>query len=305
MSFFRTGQVLAATLFLSTAGTAQATSIDAGTILSTFGTISLGDYTLSSHTAAPVYVGGNFSGSHAVQAPGNGEGTVAPGISGTVVVAGDISGTPTLNNSTVLAGTISGNINGGNNTVTTGASVPAAAVRTAMEDLSRDLAAMTDTGASYDFSDQNQLSLTSGAGLNGFAVLNLGSGVFLQNGTLKSFSNTAGTFIVNIGGSNITIGANFNQDDSNVIFNFYEATQITVNSTFGFGILAPWAELNLNGGGTDTFVVGSTINQRTEVRGTFTGDLPETPAVPLPAAGLLLIGGLGAMAAVSRRKKAA
>ena len=69
MSFFRTGQVLAATLFLSTAGTAQATSIDAGTILSTFGTISLGDYTLSSHTAAPIYVGGNFSGSHAVQAP--------------------------------------------------------------------------------------------------------------------------------------------------------------------------------------------------------------------------------------------
>ncbi|MEC9103812.1 MAG: VPLPA-CTERM sorting domain-containing protein [Pseudomonadota bacterium] len=41
------------------------------------------------------------------------------------------------------------------------------------------------------------------------------------------------------------------------------------------------------------------------MRGTFTGDLPETPAVPLPAAGLLLIGGLGAMAAVSRRKKAA
>ena len=302
MRIIRHGLALATAAFLASAGASQAATLDAEGLISSFGTIALGDYTLKSHTEAPVYVGGNFNSDQSITPRGNAQGTVTPSIKGTLVVGGDLAGRPTMNNGTVVTNTLSGTVQGGNNTVTTGASVPVQDVRNAMEGLSKDLAQLTDTGASYDFSDWNQMSLSSGTPVDGSSVLNLSSADFLKTGTLKTFGNLANTFIVNVAGSVINIGANFNQDDSSVIFNFYEATEVNVNSTFGFGILSPLATLNLYAGGTDTFVVGNDVNQYTEVRGTFTGTLPSP--VPLPAAGWLLLASIGGVAALRRRRKA-
>ena len=45
-------------------------------LISSFGTIALGDYTLKSHTEAPVYVGGNFNSDQSITPRGNAQGTV-------------------------------------------------------------------------------------------------------------------------------------------------------------------------------------------------------------------------------------
>lgn len=292
-----TGLVLAMTVAGGSAATAG--SVDPLEMMSTFGLISLGDLTMASHAAAPVYAGGNVTGSQSIN-PGTG--TVGD-ISATLVVGGDLAGTPTLNNSTVVAGTISGGVNGGGNTVTTGASVPVADVADAFTALSASLASLGDTpGAVFGLKPgtTNNYVLHSGAGVDGFAVLNFADTAFLSLGSLAEFSNTAGTFIVNIGGTTANISSPYNQDDSTVIFNFYEATEVNVTATFGFGLLAPGAEVNLLAGGTDTFVVGGEVFQQTEVRGTFTGDLPPD-VVPLPAGIWLTLSGLAGLAALRRR----
>lgn len=301
--------LMAAAVALTIANPASATPIDPIRIISTFGTVALNDLEFGgSHTDASIYVGGDLSGSSS-GSTGWTPGEVSDDLQGQVVVGGDITGSFTINESTAQVGG-TGTVNGGNNSVTNGVAIPTADVTAAIEGLSDFLASLTDTtGAAFTNPDQNMRTLTSGAGSNGLAVLTMDDLTFLGQGTLAQERVNIDpdvTFVVNVPGTQVNISVNSNVDNANVIFNFFEATNLTINSTFGFGVLAPYADIRLLSGGTDTFVAGNNIFSNSEVRGSFTGSIiiPETAAVPLPAGLVLLLGGIGALGIARRRTTA-
>lgn len=311
----------------------SASTIDVGDIMANFGLVALNNLTAeSSETETLVYVGNNLEviqNSYDVNADKLANGTVGS-VSGALIVGGGVVYEDSVQNKNsvnvnvisgdAVVGSVESPINvttttGG--TLTTGSTVSAAevdAVEDAFVALSSDLAAMDNTnGANFDFSDQNNVTLTSGT--EDFAVYNLETTLssFLINGALKShlYSNTADTFIINVPGTDIdltldaSVGAT--TGGTNVIFNFYEATNVLVNSSnFGFGILAPLAYIDVDKANSEGFVIGYDVTQSTEIRGTFTGTLPSggstVAPVPLPASGVLLFGALAGAAALRRRK---
>ncbi len=318
---FRKPLIRVATVLSLMAGSAGAATLDPAALLRDFNTIALGNLNGSSETEGTVFVGGNLvSNGYGVNPKNLASGTVGA-VSGSLIVGGNVSGNP-INvgaGNVVIGGTNSAVINrNGGGSLTTGASIDVADVATAMNGLSTYLSSFATTaGAMVNTADQNLKSLTSGAGgtgvLSGVAVLNLTTNQtakLLGSGNLASLNLTAGvTTIVNLAGSNLTISGNFNQDNSTVLFNFYEATSLTIGNTFGFGILAPKADIFANAGGNDGVVVGKNITQRIEFRPlnnrNFTGNLPtQVSTVPLPAPILLLAGGLLALFGMRRRKAA-
>ncbi len=297
---------LVAPLYLSTP--AVASTVDALDVISSYGVVALNNLQARSESEVPVYVGNNFvSQGYTVNGKGYSDGTIG-GITGSLIVGGDVSGNDVnVNAGDAQVGSATGTINTNGGTLTTGISLNALAVSSAFQSLSSDLSALTDTvDAVADASDPNLKSINAGTpDADGISVLSMAAD-FLSGGTLSSFTIENGaSLIVNVSGTNINIQSNFNFDSGNVIFNFYEAEEVTVNSTFGFGILAANADVYLNSGGTDTFVVGENIFQSTEVRGVYTGTLPsvDVAPVPLPASGLLLVGALAAAAGLRRRGK--
>lgn len=216
-----------------------------------------------------------------------------------------------------VGGANSGSLNaqsGGTAASNTGVtpSVPVAEMTAIFQAFSLELSLLTDTtGAFASASDQNNLFVESGS--ETFAVVNA-SEALVKTGTFKGVNDAAGqTTIINIGGKNVTVGANANGNEPNVLFNFFEAETVTFNSAFNASFLAPFATVTLNGGGVNGTFVSFNMTQNAEIRpyadnGLFGGDLPPPPppsAVPLPAAAWMLLAGLGALAGASRRRAAA
>ncbi|SEA77728.1 collagen-binding domain-containing protein [Rubrimonas cliftonensis] len=186
-------------------------------------------------------------------------------------------------------------------------SVPVAEMIALFQSLSLDLSLLADTaGAFASTSDQNQLRVTSGS--ETIAIVNTTSAL-VSNGTFLGVNDFAGqTTIVNIAGKNITVGANGNNNEPNLLFNFFEAETVTFNRSFNASFLAPFANVTLNGGGVNGTFVSFNMTQNAEIRpyndaNLFGGDLPAP--VPLPAAAWMLLAGLGGLFAASRRKTAA
>lgn len=289
-------------------------------MLQSYNAISLGDFTMkSSHVEGTIYVGGNLHNQNATDVNGDRQSGAALG--GALVVGGNVTGQQirVLDGDALIGGSDNGKVamNGGG-TLSTGASVPVDDVATAMRGLSALLAGMSTTnGASFDGSDRNSLKFTLGTGdADGFAVLNLTEtqGAQLMTGGLNSFDSSgfAGVFI-NIAGTSFTRTGNWNAGANNVILNFFEAeTYAGTSGNSNFGILAPFADVTNGGSGMNGFLVGETITNSAEIRPPYTSDalnysgaLPQVSAVPLPAGGVLLVGALGGLALVRRRKRAA
>ena len=319
--FLTSSLVRAATVLCLMAGSADAAIVDATSLLRDFNTIALGNLNASSETEGTVFVGGNLVSNGYGVNPRNIASGVVGSVSGSLIVGGNVSGNP-INvgaGNVVIGGTNSAIINrNGGGSLTTGTSVDVSGVAAAMTGLSTYLASFgTTAGAAANTADQNLKSLVSGAGgtgdLTNIAVLNLNALqtlALLGSGNLATLNLTAGvTTIVNLAGSNLSISGNFNQDNSTVLFNFFEATNLTIGATFGFGILAPNADIVASSGGNDGVVVGRNITQNIEFRPlnnqNFTGNLPvQVSAIPLPAPALMLIAGLLSLFALRRRKTA-
>ncbi|MEK7949440.1 choice-of-anchor A family protein [Luteolibacter soli] len=131
------------------------------------------------------------------------------------------------------------------------------------------------------------------------AVFNVTAAALFGSGgfdRLELNANGAETILINVAGENISINKNFTNGFTNnerkVLFNFYQATSVTVGTNFRGGIYAPGATVTQSGSNIDGTVVAATLNQTAEIHNEkFDGYLPFT--VPEPSSALLALAGLG------------
>ncbi|MEZ6242454.1 MAG: collagen-binding domain-containing protein [Phycisphaerales bacterium] len=163
------------------------------------------------------------------------------------------------------------------------------------------------TNGTIDVAGNMTAATTVLDGMN-VAVYTLSQAQFDTLGQLSLNFGTADSVIINFvhDGSGVVdlsappnIIGGFNQANSpRILWNFADATQITVNNSFNGALFAPLAQLNVTGGGINGTVVVDSINlQNAEIRlGTYQGYLPTPGAGALLAAAGLL---------ASRRRRAA
>ena len=211
------------------------------------------------------------------------------------------------------------NFNGGGHRVTSGSSgIDFNTLRTALDTQSLGLAALTATG---DVLGTNQ------PGVNPSFFVLKGTSSILNIFTIPAaeFADTnhpidiqapaGSTVIVNVNGTNLTLGTGIyynesqNSGDSslndNILFNFANAQTVAINGQFNASLLAPFAVLTGNAqmGGN---VIAAAIGQTGEVHNDeFTGTLPPPPPTseaPEPGSLVLMGTGITALAGAVRRR---
>lgn len=212
-----------------------------------------------------------------------------------------------------------------------------ASVASQMTTLSQILGALTPN-ATLNSANQNDIHFTFSASANtgDFAVANI-SASQLASGTFVMPTYAAGkTLIVNVSGSSATIGANMTGSNStlsaaqsNIIWNFTDATTVNVNTAIYGSVLAV-AQKTV--GSTTTYatvsgnspingsVVTQVFNSNGEVHlGTFSGKTPflvttppphsgggggtEVGAVPEPSSWMTMLLGFGFTGSIIRRQR--
>ncbi|KXI29765.1 choice-of-anchor A family protein [Paraglaciecola hydrolytica] len=141
-------------------------------------------------------------------------------------------------------------------------------------------------------------------------VFNINSSSFISNGNgeIEFLTTPSAPVVINVGGTGIiNIGAkplgNFiNASGANVLWNFYEATQINFTARWVGSILAPNAHINYSGGDIDGSIVAMSLEGNSQLHNVlYTYDPPQPPTEEVPApAGIFLIG-LGLLI-MARRK---
>lgn len=211
---------------------------------------------------------------------------------GNVVVGGDA----TLNGVGIPDGTL-----------TAHATVPIdfTAERTNLLDLSSELTSLTVTGTAT--SQWGGLYL-QGDGTSAVQVFNLNGAALAAANTLAFLSDNSGivddaTLIFNVSGAVDGI-ANLGMQDLdgyNVLFNFYEATSLTLGGVGVEGsILAPLANVEANNGNIDGTIIANSWHGTMELHNV---PFESTSAVPVPGTALLLSIGLIGFAGVRRGTK--
>lgn len=169
----------------------------------------------------------------------------------------------------------------------------------------------TLTGTAFDTSDVNDKKIVGAPDATGLSV-HSASLSDLGRGGYSFDLNGASTVIINVAGTTGSFGMNALGGTfalaENVIWNFYEATAITLNTAIIGSVLAPFADMSGFGGSTEGSVIAKSIaltNGELHSR-TFTGTLPTagtslTTPIPLPAGLPLLAAGLGGLTLLRRR----
>jgi choice-of-anchor A domain-containing protein len=138
---------------------------------------------------------------------------------------------------------------------------------------------------------------SSGSGLT---VFNVDGAKLSSTNYLKIETDANATVVINVSGSNVSLqnfGTNlFNTSKQNILYNFYEATQLS-SSSFSFqgSVLAPKADYNFTNGNLEGTLIAKSVSGNGEYHNyQFQGNLPsfETEIVPEPTniAGILLTG---------------
>jgi choice-of-anchor A domain-containing protein len=176
--------------------------------------------------------------------------------------------------------------------------------------LSSQLSHLASTGSTVTI-DYGTATFNAVADANGVAVFDLtavdtavfGASQFQFN------LNGATTLILNSDETSANISANFLGGSAQAIgaetlWNFYDATSLTINNQWGGSILAPSAAFsnhqNIEGG-----VFVNTLTQGGEIHlQPFSGQIPpgQIPPVPEPETYALLLVGLGFLGFISRRR---
>lgn len=304
--------LLSATACLAVASAAS----HAGSVLTDWNVIVRGNVFSTSEVDGSALIGGNLSGpasNYAVQGvtASNGDG---------LVVGGNINAgtTANINNGGNLriGGSMLGtrNLNGGGSQInSSGVSSMVTNAINQVVSMQASLAALATNG-SIDGAGNMNASPTNYNGAN-VAVYAFNISTIQGLGQLNLNFGSADTVILNVTSNNGVINlvappnliGGFNQNNSSkILWNFIDATEITVNNTFNGALIAPDADLRILGGGVNGSVVVDSISfQNAEIRRhTYTGWLPpedDTPMIPLPTGGAMALAGMLAIGARRRR----
>tara|TARA_B110000879_G_C11086992_1_gene477323 strand:- start:195 stop:1322 length:1128 start_codon:yes stop_codon:yes gene_type:complete len=185
-------------------------------------------------------------------------------------------------------------------------------IRTRFEILSTELSTLSTNGvieAGNFLSPDNEGGVTlippgEVADPNEVLVFNIDASFF--DGDAPSFLRSDITTVVNVAGANFTIkDFDFDDEFENVLFNFYEAVTLNVDSTFGASILAPFADTENTSDIKGSLVTNNYINSGLVLPPVFDGDLTpweaEPPTiVPVPASAWLFFSAIFSMVLLRR-----
>ncbi len=324
---------------------AQAAPLSAAQTLNQFNLVVFGDAVSTSHVDGRTYVGGNLRGGdyvlHAQDMPAsdhaglvvrgnasnlnvNGGGVAVGGNlssaninRGAASVGGNASGVNFNGGAAYVGGSSSGsNFNGGRlNEAPAQPSVDA--IESTLRDLSLQLSGLAGTGSSVDVRG-NRVTFNAVAGDDGIAVFDLTAldTELFRKGEFEFNLNGAELLIFNLDDLVFDFGINFLGGSaqgigSKAIWNFYNATDLTIYNQFGGSVLAPNAHLS-NYNNIEGTVVAGSLSQYGEIHlQPITHPLlppplvppPPLSAVPEPGTLALLFAALGALA-LGRRQKA-
>ena len=266
------------------------------------------DMASTSEVDGSALIGGNLGGTSNYAVHG------ATALSGDgLAVAGDITGgTIQVNSGGNLR--IGGSVQSGSTVLLNGGGAQindpsvSATVSSAFAEVEAISASLTGLSANGTLDGAGNLSATPTL-LDGqnVAVYNLTNADLQSFGQLNLSIGSADTVIINVLSSGGLVDFNappniigdFNQSNSSrILWNLFDATDVLVNNSFSGALIAPYADLNLLGGGINgSVVVDSFSHAGAEVRGfTYAGYVPEPTS-------LLLLGVAGVLAA--RRRRAA
>lgn len=238
-----------------------------------------------------------------------------------------VGGNLTYTNGQVFRGdaTVGGNISGSgfavpNGTASSHAAVPFdfAGEYAQLTGLSAGWAGMAAngsvaTGGSYVFTgtdaDLNvfDISTSALASSSGFSVYIPDGSVAVFNVTGTSFtSNWPGSFYLN----DELIINHAPEGGSSLLFNFVDATSLTLNGSWAGTILAPDANVTLNWGGIFGSLYANNVTSTSEFymagfKGGSEPSDPGVPAVPEPATWAMMILGFGVVGMAARRRRTA
>jgi choice-of-anchor A domain-containing protein len=309
---------MAAAGIIFTAAPAFAVPLTAEEILQQFNLVVFGDLASTSEVEGRTYIGGDLNSATSNYFT---KGNEAPASDlAALIVGGDVNGGPFEVNhggSAVVGGDLNGQINlngsGGIRYVAGAINVPQNGdpgstvqgpveipdFETPLRQLSGDLAGLAANSTTSFDGDKGIFTGTPDAG--GLAVFWIdGVDFFGTAANLEFLVDGAGTVIVNVAGDVIDIAANFLNGigetiASSLVWNFYEATDITIETAFYGTILAPNALVtNAN------LIVGSVATNEFIQNGEIQLASPSTE-VPEPATALLLLPALFGLLVMSRR----
>ena len=159
----------------------------------------------------------------------------------------------------------------------------------------------------------SQLFITAGAGANYYNMT--GAQIASSTGGFNINAPAGSTVVLNVAGSGFTIpNTGFNLSGgiglSGILWNFYEATSLTIAGSANGSFLAPHAAISTTYGAFNGNLIAAaltgTIETHTVYNGTptfFDGEL--RPPVPEPTSlGMLLVGAIGGVGFLRRRRAA-
>jgi len=215
------------------------------------------------------------------------------------------------------------NFNGHSGSLTTTGSSPIdfSALRTTLDSESLSLGALAANGQVLV---HGQPGFPSGANPSFLALVGTDPNLNVFNITAAQLADVnhpldivvpaGSTVIINVDGTSLTLGGAIYIDGvqvsetsdagANILFNFDDATSVTLNGQLTASLLAPFATIAGNSS-IDGTIIAAAFNDNGEVHNAeFTGNLPGPPAAaPEPGSLLLLGSGLAAITGLIARKK--
>jgi choice-of-anchor A domain-containing protein len=194
-----------------------------------------------------------------------------------------------------------------------GSGINFTSLRTSMDAETKQLAAMLANGSVTTTSNGWLVLSGSGAASNTYTFTLTAAQFGNANNIIDIEVPKGATVIINVDGTNVTLQAHLyvnghqetDADASNILFNFAEATTVTIDSQLDGSILAPTALLTGGSQMGGTFIAAQ-VGETGEVHNDeFTGTLPGPPSTsttPEPGTLVLMGSGLLSIAGIFRRR---